>query len=385
MLHFSRRYAGGCVFDADNPLMDLVEHSVRSHAPRTTAVRVSRRAFVRDGVALVAMTGAALATAGLTTPVLAADTSSAENAKVASEDGKPSSSAAGAATSGAKLIVYASFYPMYDFAKKIGGDRVEVTCLVPAGTEPHDWEPATTDIKDLEHADALVYNGAGMEHWIGDTLESLSNKRLVAIEASKGIGLREVTGGDEDEHAGDAGDSAQEAAHVDPHVWISPANAKAELANIRDGLKQADPDGAADYDANYKKWAAEFDALDKEYGERLSAVPNKTIVVSHEAYGYLCDEFGLTQKPIEGLEADAEPDARRMAEIADFVKQNNVKVVFSEELVSPKVAQTIADEAGVRMERLNPVEGLTDEELAQGEDYLSVMRGNLAELVDALS
>ena len=341
------------------------------------ATGLTRRAFVRDG-AFMAKAAATAMGAIRTAPALAADASSKADGKGAA------SSASDVAASATKLSVYASFYPMADFAEKIGGDRVDVTCLVPAGTEPHDWEPATTDIKNLENADVLVYNGAGMEHWVDDTLKSLSNKDLVAIEASQGIKLREVTGGEEE---GDeaAGDSAREASHTDPHVWVSPANARAELANIRDGLKQADPDGAADYDANYEKWAEEFENLDKEYAERLSAAPNKTIVVSHEAYGYLCDEFGLTQEPIEGLEADAEPDAKRMAEIADFVKENNVKVVFSEDLVSPKVAQTIADEAGVQMERLNPVEGLTDEELAAGEDYLSVMRDNLAKLVDALS
>ena len=358
---------------------NIVNRTIRSARPRGQRMMlggISRRVFVRDGAAFFAVAGASLIVAGSAAPAFAASASSKGD-----DAGKASSSAE---ASGAKLAVYASFYPMYDFAKKIGGDRVEVTCLVPAGTEPHDWEPATTDIKNLENADVLVYNGAGMEHWVEDTLGALSNRNLVAVEASKGIKLREVTGGEEDEDA-DAGNSAQDAAHTDPHVWVSPANAKAELANIRDGLKQADPDGAAEYDANYETWAEKFDALDKEYAERLSGVSNRTIVVSHEAYGYLCDEFGLTQEPIEGLEADAEPDAKRMAEIADFVKANNVKVVFSEDLVSPKVAQTIADEAGVQMERLNPVEGLTDEELAEGEDYLSVMEDNLAKLVDALS
>lgn len=365
----------------EEDMNNIINRTVRFARPRGQRMMlggISRRVFVRDGAAFFAVAGASLIAAGSAAPAFAASASSKGD-----DAGKASSSAE---TSGAKLAVYASFYPMYDFAKKIGGDRVEVTCLVPAGTEPHDWEPATTDIKNLENADVLVYNGAGMEHWVEDTLGALSNKNLVAVEASKGIKLREVTGGEEDEDEdADAGDSAQDAAHTDPHVWVSPANAKAELANIRDGLKQADPDGAAEYDANYETWAEKFDALDKEYAERLSGVSNKTIVVSHEAYGYLCDEFGLTQEPIEGLEADAEPDAKRMAEIADFVKANNVKVVFSEDLVSPKVAQTIADEAGVQMERLNPVEGLTDEELAEGEDYLSVMEDNLAKLVDALS
>lgn len=266
----------------------------------------------------------------------------------------------------------ASFYPVYDFAQKIGGDHVEVTCMVPAGTEPHDWEPSTTDITDLESADVFVYSGAGMEHWVDSVLGSLSNQNLISVEASKGITLRE---GFKDED-GDVG--------TDPHVWLAPENAKVEMENIKNAFVEADPDNAADYEANYKKWSAECDTLDKEFRTGLENVSSHDIVVSHEAFGYLCDAYGLTQLGIEGIEADSEPDPARMAEIQDFVKANNVKVIFSEELVSPKVAQTIADATGAQMEELNPLEGLTDEEIAAGEDYFSVMRSNLDELKAAL-
>ena len=287
----------------------------------------------------------------------------------------------------AKVQVVASFYPMYDFAQKIGGDRVEVTNLVPAGTEPHDWEPSTDDIKTIDSADVLVYNGAGMEHWIDDTLASLDNKDLVSVEASKDVTLRALdeheAAEEEAEHA-DEGDEHDHGAY-DPHVWLSPENAKSEMAAIRDALVQADPDGADEYNANYEKWAAECDALDSEFRDKLANTSSKNIVVSHEAFGYLCDAYGLNQVPIEGIDADAEPDAKTLASITEFVKENDVKTIFSEELVSPKVAQTIADETGATVEELNPIEGLTDEELAAGQDYFSTMRSNLDELVKALS
>jgi len=128
-----------------------------------------------------------------------------------------------------------------------------------------------------------------------------------------------------------------------------------------------------------------IDKLDAEFKSGLEGLPHKNIVVSHEAFGYLCDDYGLTQLPIEGIEADAEPDAQQMAKITDFVKQNGVTTIFSEELVSPKVAQSIADATGASVEELNPLEGLSEEELASGDDYFSTMRENLDKLKKALA
>ena len=244
------------------------------------------------------------------------------------------------------LKVMASFYPMYDFAAKIGGDKAEVITLVPSGTEPHDWEPAATDIKNLEEADLFVYSGAGMEHWADDVLASLETKRLVSAEASAGLTLRPGHSHDEEEHEG-AEEHAEEEEHghdhgqFDPHVWLSPVNAKKEMENIKNAYVKADPDNKDYYEDNYKTYAVRFDELDQEYKDTLSALPGKSIVVSHEAFGYLCDTYGLTQMGIAGLSPDTEPDPARMAEIIDFVKTNHVKVIFFEELVSPKVAETI--------------------------------------------
>jgi len=157
------------------------------------------------------------------------------------------------------------------------------------------------------------------------------------------------------------------------------------MENIKDALAAADPDGKDAYEANCQKWGAEFDKLDAEFKSGLEGLPHKNIVVSHEAFGYLCDDYGLTQLPIEGIEADAEPDAQQMAKITDFVKQNGVTTIFSEELVSPKVAQSIADATGASVEELNPLEGLSEEELASGDDYFSTMRENLDKLKKALA
>ncbi|WP_028263364.1 metal ABC transporter solute-binding protein, Zn/Mn family [Atopobium fossor] len=316
------------------------------------------------------------------------------------------------ATNGAadssKLQVLASFYPMADFAKKIGGDKIEVKNLVPAGTEPHDWEPSTADMVNFSNAKLLVYNGAGMEHWVDDTLKSLGDGAPTALAASDGITLLEAAKTDpehehedhdheheheHEEHEHDEKTEEHEHEHehdhdhgaYDPHVWLDPQNAKAEMKNIMDALIKLDPNNKDTYSANFAKWEVECDVLDSEFSEQLVSVSQRTVVVSHAAFGYLCNKYGLTQYSIGDIDAEAEPDAKRMAEIADYVKKNNVTTIFSEELVSPKVAQAIAQEAGAKMEELNPLEGLSDEEIAAGEDYFSVMRSNLKKLVGALS
>jgi zinc transport system substrate-binding protein len=273
---------------------------------------------------------------------------------------------------GGKLKVYTSFYPLYDFAVKIGGDKIKVTNLVPAGTEPHDWEPATTDIISLEKGDILIYNGAGLEHWVEQVTSSLENKELLLVNASDGITLLK---GNEKEKGVNG---------YDPHIWLSVTNAKKEMENIKNALVKADPDNKDFYEANYVKYGAEFDTLDAKFKEELSALPGKDIVVAHQAFAYLCSDYGLNQVAIEGLAADSEPDAKRMAEIVDFAREKNIKTIFFEELVSPKVAQAIASEIGASTDVLNPLEGLTQEQLNAGEDYLTVMEENLHALVKAL-
>ena len=280
-----------------------------------------------------------------------------------------------------RLRVLTSFYPMYDFACKIGGDCIDVTNMVPSGTEPHDWEPSTNDLKNLEKADVFIYNGADMEPWADDLLVSRSDT-LRVVEASENVELRTTDG--EHEHAHEHEDADHHHGDFDPHVWLDPENAKIEMEAIRDALCAADPENSTVFQSNYEKYAAELDALDAEFREKLAPLPNRTIVVAHEAFGYLCDAYGLTQVGIEGLSPDSEPDPGRMAEVIDFVRANNVRTIFFEELVSPKVAQTIASETGAEAKMLNPYEGLSDEQLAAGADYFSVMRDNLAALTEAL-
>lgn len=281
-----------------------------------------------------------------------------------------------------RLRVLTSFYPMYDFACKIGGDCIDVTNMVPSGTEPHDWEPSTNDLKNLEKADVFIYNGADMEPWADDLLVSRSDT-LRVVEASENVELRTTDG--EHEHAHEHEGADHHHGDFDPHVWLDPENAKIEMEAIRDALCAADPENSTVFQSNYEKYSAELDALDAEFREKLAPLPNRTIVVAHEAFGYLCDAYGLTQVGIEGLSPDSEPDPGRMAEVIDFVREHSISTIFFEELVSPKVAEAIASETGAQAKMLSPLEGLSDEQAAAGADYFSVMHDNLAALMEALN
>lgn len=293
----------------------------------------------------------------------------------ASEGKSPDNNAQGIPSD--KLKVMASIYPVYDFAVKVGGDKVTVTNMVPAGTEPHDWEPGTDDIIGLEKADVFVYSGAGMEHWAEDVLKSLANKDLAVAEASEGITLRE--GRSEEEEAGKAAEDSH-----DPHVWLDPMNAKKEMENIKNAFVKADPENKNYYESNYKIYGEKLDALNQSYKDALSPFSGKTIVVSHEAFGYLCGAYGLTQMGIEGLIPDSEPNPAQMAKIVDFIKENKVETIFFEALGTSKVIDVISKETGARAAALNPIEGLSDEEIKAGDDYFSIMEANLEALKRAL-
>ncbi|WP_246079028.1 metal ABC transporter substrate-binding protein [Paenibacillus piri] len=291
-----------------------------------------------------------------------------------------------------KINVVASFYPLYDFTKKIGGDHVNAINLVPTGVEPHDWSPKGRDIQNITKAEMFVYLGAGLEGWVDHTLSSLpKDSKLTVLEASKGLELLESTedDGHDHEHKADQKDDknkakAQDEHHLDPHVWLSPVNAKKMAAAIKDQLIQIDAAHKSDYEANYAKFAGQLDDLNGKFKQKLSSLPKKEIVVTHQSFGYLAKEYGLKQMPIMGLSPDAEPTAQDLKDINAFIRDNNVKYIFFEELVSDKLAKTLAKDAKVDTLVLNPIEGLTEEQVKAGADYITLMESNLNNLIKAL-
>ncbi|PYI55257.1 ABC transporter substrate-binding protein [Paenibacillus flagellatus] len=282
-----------------------------------------------------------------------------------------------------KVNVVTTFYPLYDFASRIGGDRVNVVNLVPAGVEPHDWSPKSRDLANMGKAQLFLYNGAGFEGWVHDFLDSLNkDSGLTVVEASEGIELLHGVPHEDDGHGHEH--EHEDDSDVDPHVWVSPKSALKMAENVKNGLVRADAANQAYYEANYETLKKQLSDLDAKFTDALAKAGKKEIVVSHQAFGYLARDYGLTQMPIMGLAPDAEPTAQDLKEINKFVKEHQVKYIFFEELVSDKLAKTLAKDAGIETLVLNPVEGLTEEQINAGEHYVTVMENNLQNLLKAL-
>lgn len=291
---------------------------------------------------------------------------------------------AGAEADAQKISVVTSFYPLYFLAAEIGGEHVKAVNLIAAGVEPHDWTPKSRDLDTASKAQLFLYHGAGLEGWVDDFLGGLSKDSQVAAKAaSAGIELIEDTG-EEEAHEHEDGAENHDHEGVDPHTWVSPKSALKLAENVKNSLVEADPENQPDYERNYEALKQKLDAIDADYTAKLGQVTDKNIVVSHQAFGYLARDYGLTQVAIMGLSPEAEPRAQDLLQIANFVKENNVKYVFFEELVSDELANTLAAEANVKTMVLNPLEGLTAEQAQSGETYITLMERNLQNLVQAL-
>lgn len=323
--------------------------------------------------------------------------------------------AANAPDSDDKLQVVATFYPLADFARQVGGDKVTVTNITPTGTEPHDFDPSPRDIIKIRESRVFIYSGAGFEPWADKVVPDLDGP--VVVDAGHGIKLLPGTGhehgdhdegGDEhedqehdadhDEHEGEDGDEHEdeenhegeehESDHdhgmYDPHYYLDPVLDQKAVQNIADGLSEADPTNEDYYQKNADIYIAELKNLDKEYKTGLKTCGSRDIVTSHAAFAYLAKRYDLNQTAISGI-AEEEPSAARLAEVAGFVKEHDVKYIFFEELASPRLSETIARETGAKTMVLNPIEGLTSDQEKAGEDFISLMKDNLANLKLALS
>jgi zinc transport system substrate-binding protein len=327
-----------------------------------------------------------------------------------------------------ELNVVTAFYPLTFATERVGGDHVSVTNLTPAGQEPHDLELAPSDIAAIEEADYVVYLKGFIPELDAAVEEYAPDKSLDVLTAVETIGydstqVFEDEHGEEETHAEDehtdehtdehadehsdepsaSDDTSEDDTHAeeehseeeghehdeelegtDPHVWLDPTRYGQIGTAIADGLAGLDDSNAADYTAAAEAFNADLTDLDAEFTDGLAARTSDAIVTSHAAFGYLADRYGLNQVAISGLSPDQEPDTQRMAEVAHYVEENGVSTIFFETLVSPDIADTLASETGAQTAVLNPLEGLTQEQIDADADYFSVMRENLAALQTAL-
>jgi zinc transport system substrate-binding protein len=276
----------------------------------------------------------------------------------------------GSFISSEKIQIATSFYPYYFLATEIGGDKVDVTNLTPAGSEPHDYELSSGDIVRIRSSKILILNGI-IEPWQTKIEDDLKNESVKIIVAGQGLFTRKSA-------------NNEDVSSIDPHVWLSPVLVKKQVEKISQALIEVDPANKSYYIANTIKLSDKLNKLDQDYKTELKLCQKKDIVTSHAAFGYLASTYGLVQTPIAGLSPEEEPSLKQLANIANFVKTNGIKYIFFESLVSPKLSETIARETGALTLVLNPLEGLTPEELKQGKNYLTIMEDNLHNLKVAL-
>jgi zinc transport system substrate-binding protein len=276
------------------------------------------------------------------------------------------------ASSDGKLQVVAAFYPLQFVAQQVGGARVDVRDLVQPGVEPHDLELTPRQVAEVIDADAVFYLHDFQPAVDDAVAETKKSKTLdVATVTSLRGGYVPLEDGKLHENA----------KGKDPHLWLDPTRMVAVADAVARKLGALDPANAAEYTANAKALDTRFTALDGEYKTGLANCAQKTIVVSHNAFGYLAARYGLTQVPITGLTPDEEASATRLAEVARYAKKNGVTVIFFETLVSPKLAKSLASEVGAKAEVLDPIEGIAQHSDA---NYFTVMRSNLNTLRSAL-
>ena len=292
------------------------------------------------------------------------------------------SSAGGAEADAAdgQLRVVASFYPLEWLSQQVAGDRASVSALTPPGSEPHDYELTPRDVAEVSEADVVVYLStlqpsvdAAVEQQAGDRAFDAADAATLDLVFEAGADHEHE---DADEHEDEHADEA--AAVTDPHFWHDPMR----MADVADALAEtmgeADEANADAYAANAAALREQLDALDAEFRAGLATCASRDVVTSHSAFGYLADAFDLHQVGISGLAPDEEPTPGALTAATDFVREHGVDTIYFETLVSPAVAETVARETGAQTRQLDPIEGLTD--ASQGEDYLELMRANLANL-----
>ena len=261
-----------------------------------------------------------------------------------------------------RLKIVASFYPIYEFVKRVGGNNVNITTLIPIGVEPHNFEPTIQQIQNAESADLIIYNGAGLEKWI-DKIDSKSK-----VDASQGLNFLK-------------GNDSESAGTYDPHVWLDPVLAEKEVENIRDALVKVDPANSQYYQSNANKFIAELNTLDNKIKTELTTCDKKDFIAFHNAFTYFANRYGLNQHSILGVTPEGEILPQRLQEIIQTARNLGLNIIYSEDLVDPRSAEVIAQEIpNGKVLILSPIEGINADEQKAGIGYLDKMNEDIDNL-----
>jgi zinc transport system substrate-binding protein len=272
-----------------------------------------------------------------------------------------------------KLKVVATFYPLFDFAQNIGGNKTDVSILVPETVDVHAFEPTPSSIAEVLSADVLIYNGAGLEPWVQDVVSAAGNSKLVQVDTSQGISLLPVPP-----------EFQRGNKTIDPHIWLDPVSAKQQVNNILQGLIKADPADAQYFTQNAQAYDAKLDNLNALAISATTNTATKYFVTFHEAFAYFANRYNVTQLAISGP-FEEEPTPTDIQNVVNAINQYHLKYVGYESLENPAISQSISSQTNAALIEMNPIEGLTTQEKAAGDNYITLMQQDINNIHLALS
>ena len=278
-----------------------------------------------------------------------------------------------------KLTVVTTLFPLYDFARAVGGEKVEVSLLLPPGIEPHTFEPKPADVMKVNKAGIFVFTNEYIEPWAKSFISGLPAANVTIVDTSRGVTL--LKAGPEEGHEEAHGEDHHHHGGMDPHIWLDFANARIMVDNILAGMVGKDPANRDYYTARAAAYKAELTKLDDEYRAGLAGCGKRILLHGgHYAFGYLAKRYGLQYQAASAVNADAETTPSKLAELVKLMRANGLKYVFSEELLSTRSAETIARETGATVLMLHGAHNISRDDLARGVTFISLMRKNLENL-----
>lgn len=280
-----------------------------------------------------------------------------------------------------KLKVVATLFPLYDFARQVGGDNVDVSLLLPPGVEAHSFEPRPSDIVKINESGFFVYTGKFMEPWAADLASSLPSG-VAVVDASMGIVLQEEAAHHHhDEEGAYDEDHENEETVVDPHIWLDFDNSKAIVLHLAAAMSEKDPDNAASYRANAGAYADKLDALDAKYRSALANCASREFVYGgHYAFGYMARRYGLSYLAAQGVSPDSEPTIQDLSVLVEQIRKEKIAYIFYEAFSSSKIAQTIAGETGAKILLLNAAHNVSRDDIERGSSFIDIMEFDLNNL-----
>lgn len=283
------------------------------------------------------------------------------------------------------LQVVTTLFPLYDFARTIGGDKAQVTMLLPPGVEPHSFEPRPEDMIRISRAGLFIYTSKYMEPWAEKIVSGIDSRSLRVVNAGERVTY--LPGGShEHEHgAREAGGHKHDQKGMDPHIWLDFANAALMVDTILDGFVAADPGNAAVYRQNAEVLKKRLATLDVRYRNGLSSCSNRMLLHGgHYTFGYLARRYNLEYHALSGVSSDSEPSAERMAALVREIRSSGSNYLFAEELLSPRLTETLAQEAGVGVLMLHGAHNLSRDDQAKNVTFFDLMERNLVQLQKGL-